>query len=169
MSSSGAGAVEVPAPVEELHEAHALFDQPPGQQAVVGEARLARLRAVGFERSACGLLGDVHHLRHASLHAEGQFVLGDARQRFRVAQARGLHLVQVAQRVERLAAQLAVHARRIGHIQHRIALASGTARPETPTAESRCPNEFLPPFGCTPLEISTTKPGRFSFSVPGRR
>ena len=28
------------------------------------------------------------------------------------------------------------------------------------------PNEFLPPLGCTPLEISTTKPGRFSFSDP---
>ena len=50
MSSLGLGAVEVPAPVEELHEAHALLDQPAGEQAVVGEARLARLGAVGLER-----------------------------------------------------------------------------------------------------------------------
>ena len=28
------------------------------------------------------------------------------------------------------------------------------------------PKLFLPPLGCTPLEMSTTKPGRSSFSVP---
>ncbi len=43
---------------------------------------------------------------------------------------------------------------------------SGTARPDRPTAESRCRTKLLPPLGCTPLEISTTKPGRFSFSEP---
>ena len=42
-------AVLVPGFVEELHEAHAPLDQPAGQQAVVGERRLARLGAVHVE------------------------------------------------------------------------------------------------------------------------
>ena len=37
---AGADAVMVPAPVVELHEAHAAFDQPAGQQTVVGEGRV---------------------------------------------------------------------------------------------------------------------------------
>jgi hypothetical protein len=41
-----AGAVDVPAPVEELHEPHAALDEPPGEQAVVGERRPPRLGAV---------------------------------------------------------------------------------------------------------------------------
>ena len=40
------GAVRVPAAMVELHEADAALDEPPRQQAVVGERRLARLRAV---------------------------------------------------------------------------------------------------------------------------
>ena len=31
------GAVEIPAPIEELHEPHSLLGQPPGEQAVVGK------------------------------------------------------------------------------------------------------------------------------------
>ena len=47
-------AVLVPGLVEELHEAHAALDQPAGQQAVVGERRLARLGAVQVERLRFG-------------------------------------------------------------------------------------------------------------------
>ena len=45
-----AAAVVVPVVVVELHEPHAALDQPAGQQAVVGERRLARLGAVQVER-----------------------------------------------------------------------------------------------------------------------
>ena len=55
-------AVLVPGFVEELHEAHAALDQPAGQQAVVGERRLARLGAVHLE-DVLRLAGDVHQLR----------------------------------------------------------------------------------------------------------
>ena len=41
-------AVHVPAAVEQLHESHALLDEPPGQEAVVGKRHDARLCAVGF-------------------------------------------------------------------------------------------------------------------------
>ena len=43
-------AVVVPVGVVELHEPHAALDQPAGQQAVVGERRLARLGAVQLQR-----------------------------------------------------------------------------------------------------------------------
>ena len=47
-------AVLVPGLVEELDEAHAVLDQPPGQQAVVGERRFARLGTVHLERVLVG-------------------------------------------------------------------------------------------------------------------
>ena len=44
---------------------------------LVGEARLARFSAIGLE--GCDrFLRDVHHLWHAGLHTEGEFILGDA-------------------------------------------------------------------------------------------
>ena len=45
----GAGAVEVPAPVEELHVADALLDKPAREHAVVGKAGIAGLRAVSLQ------------------------------------------------------------------------------------------------------------------------
>src|SRR5947209_1197702 len=45
-----AGAMEVPAPVEQLHEADSLLDQAARQETIVREARIAWLRAVGLER-----------------------------------------------------------------------------------------------------------------------
>ena len=112
--------MEVPTPIEELHVTHALLDQPAREKAIVGEAGGAGLRAVRFEHQR-RLAGDVHHLGHRHLHAEGQLILGDAGEGFGMTQLLGLHLVQVAQGVETLAAQVAVHARRIGDIEHGIA------------------------------------------------
>src|SRR5437867_1711721 len=43
---SGTGAVEIPAPIEQLHITDALFYEPAGQQTVVGEAGLTWLGAV---------------------------------------------------------------------------------------------------------------------------
>ena len=65
---------------------HALLDQPPREQAIVGEAAL---RPAGRRRPSsvsCVSLVDVHDLGHRGLHAKGKFVLGDARQRFRMPQ-----------------------------------------------------------------------------------
>ena len=80
---TGIGAVEVPAPVEELHEPNALLDQAAGEQAVIGEARRAGLRPV-LGKDACRLARDVHQLGHDRLHAEGQLILSDARGRLGV-------------------------------------------------------------------------------------
>ena len=44
---AGVRAVEIPAPVEKLHEADALLHQPPGQEDIVGQAARAGLGPVG--------------------------------------------------------------------------------------------------------------------------
>ena len=90
-----AGAVEVPAPVEELHEAHALLDQPAGEQAVVREARAARAwrrrpRAPSSAPREMSITSGTD-----DLHAEGELVLRDARQRFGMAELLRLQFVQV--------------------------------------------------------------------------
>ena len=46
---AGAGAVEIPSPVEEVDEAHALFEQSSAEQAVIGKAGLTGHSAVGFQ------------------------------------------------------------------------------------------------------------------------
>ena len=118
---AGAGAVEVPSPVEEVHEPHPLLDESAGEEAVVGEARLPGLGAVGLE-DVRGLARDVHHLRHARLHPVGELVLRDARQRLGAPQLAGLEFVEILERVEALAPHLPVHAGRIGDVEHRVAL-----------------------------------------------
>ena len=115
--------MEVPTPVEEVHEAHAFLDEAAGEQAVVGEAGFAGRRAVGGERRGL-LLGDVHDFRHAGLHAEGEFVLGDASDRLGVAQLILLALVEVLERVERGATEVAGHARRVVGEEDGVALAA---------------------------------------------
>ena len=117
------GAVEVPAPVEEIHKANAFFNEPPRQQAVVGKARLAGLRPVVFEH-LLRLLGDVHDLGHAGLHAKGQLILRDARDSLGMAELGDLLLIEILQGIERLAAHGAVHAGGIAHKEHGIALAA---------------------------------------------
>ena len=64
--------------MEELDEADAGFRKTAGEQAVVGEGFLAGLGAVEF-LDVLRLVGDVHDFRDFRLHAEGHFVLGDAR------------------------------------------------------------------------------------------
>ena len=134
---AGAGAVAVPAPVEELDVAHAALDQPAGQQAVVGERRRPRLRSV-LVQDRFGLLADVHHVGNGHLHAEGQLVLADPRQRLGVAELGELVLVELPQRVESAAAVGAVHALGVADVENRDRRRSGTARPGKRWAESRC-------------------------------
>jgi len=67
--------------VEELHETHALFDQAPREDTILRERRLVRIlcivRAIHFQ-NVRGLGAEVVDLRHAKLHACGEFVAGDA-------------------------------------------------------------------------------------------
>ena len=114
-------AVEVPAPVEKLHETHALFEQAAREQAVIGKARLARFRAIIVEH-LLRFARDVHHVGHARLHAECEFVLRDARGGLGMAEFARLLFVEIAKRIERLAPQLAIHPGRIAHIQDGVAL-----------------------------------------------
>ena len=118
-----AGAVEVPAPVEEVHKAHAFFHQAAGEQAVVGEAGFAGLGTVGLDHMF-RLLRDVHDLGHAGLHAEGQLVLGDAGDGFRMTKLGDLLLIEILQGIEGLAAHGAVHAGGVAHEEDGVAFAT---------------------------------------------
>ncbi len=66
--------VMVPARLGDLDETHARLAQPPGHQALAGEAAgRAGLHAVGVEHRL-RLPGDVEQLRHLALHPERQLV-----------------------------------------------------------------------------------------------
>ena len=115
------GAVGVPAPVEELDEAHAALGEAAGEQAVVGEGFLTGGGAV-FLVHRCRLLFQIEGIRRVDLHAEGHFILRDAGDGLRVADLGGDALVEVVQRVERPAAQRLRDAVGIREIKHRLAL-----------------------------------------------
>ena len=117
----GGGAVRVPAPIEQLHVPHAALDQPPREQAIVGETLLARLGAVQLV-DVLRLLGDVDGVRGRHLHAERHFVLGDAGDRLRIAELLVGPLIDAGDRVDHVAAKLAADARRVGKKQHRLAV-----------------------------------------------
>ena len=93
------GAVDVPAPVEELDEADALLGEAAGEEAVVGEGGFAGFCAVGFEGFGV-FFGDVHDAGDGGLHAVGQFVLFDAGEGFGVVEAFELHAVELLEGVE---------------------------------------------------------------------
>ena len=119
--AAGDVGVRVPVVVIDLHEPHAALDQPAGQQGRVGErAGLFDRVAIELERRF-GLVGEIGQLRHARLHAKRQFVLLDARVRFRIADLLVVQLVERLQAVERLAADVARHAGRVVDVENRIA------------------------------------------------
>ena len=114
-------AVLVPGLVEDLHEPHAALDQPAGQQAVVGERRLARLGAVHVEDVLAArwpmsiTSGALDCMRKAISNELIRVAISgsptaSSRSRFRAADG-----------VERVALQLAVDAARVGEVQHRVA------------------------------------------------
>ena len=113
--------MEIPAPVEEVHKPHPLLDETAGQQAVVGEARAPWFCTVGIEH-LLRLSGDVHHLRHAGLHPEGEFILRDPCDGFGITEFPGLQFVQVPEGIEAGTPQRPIHTRRIRYIEHRVAL-----------------------------------------------
>jgi hypothetical protein len=104
----GAGSVEVPAVVEQLDVPHARLGHAAGEQAVVGERFLTRLRSVRFV-DVLWFLRHVHHLGDGHLHAVGEFVLADPGFGFGIAEPFEFLLVQFADRVEAAAAHVAVH------------------------------------------------------------
>ena len=113
-------AVMIPAFVEKLHEAHAAFDQPAGEQAVHGKRRLARFRAIHLQRLR-RFLGNVHQLRRAGLHPIRHLKGVDARGDLRIAHRVEMFLVQFLDQVERATLHFVGDAGGIGEKQHRVA------------------------------------------------
>ncbi len=114
-------AVMIPATVVKLDETHATLSQPTGEQAVAGVAAVAAFGAVHVE-NLLWLVGDIHQLRHARLHAKRHFVLGDACLDFRVAKLFVCQPVESLHGVDDVALLLSVDAVRIVHVEHRVAL-----------------------------------------------
>ena len=110
----------VPGFVEEFHEAHASFHQPPRQHAVVRERGLAGLRAVHVE-DVLRLSRDVHQFGRARLHAIGHLERIDPRLDLGVADFRETHAVQPPNGIQRVSLELAVHSRRVRQVQDGIA------------------------------------------------
>ena len=71
-------AVMIPAAMIELDEPHTAFGQATGQQAVRREGAVAALGPVQIQ-NVLRFVRQIHQLGHRRLHAEGQFVLRDAR------------------------------------------------------------------------------------------
>ncbi len=93
----------VPAAVEKLGEAHTAFCHAASEQAVVGVgAGSASVFTIELEHRV-GLVRKVRELRCGRLHAEGHFVLADARLDFGVAQFVVAHLIELGEVVEHLA------------------------------------------------------------------
>ena len=116
----------VPAPVKELDEAHAAFDETSREEAVVCKGwvigfvagprvghglkviPIAWLCAVEV-KDVLWFLADVHRIRDGDLHLVGEFVLLDAGDGFGVAEGFFLECVQLAHRIQGLAPQVTVH------------------------------------------------------------
>ena len=117
-------AVLVPGLVEELHEADAALDEAAGEQAVVGERRLAGLGAV--HRRASPSARCEMSISSGALDCMRKAISNEL---IRVAisgspTASRRHLVERAERVERVALQLGVDAGRVGEVEDRVALAA---------------------------------------------
>ena len=69
--------------VVELHEAHAALDQPPREQAHAAQSRRSLFHRCRRAASRVfGFLREIDRLGRLGLHAEGEFVAGDARLEF---------------------------------------------------------------------------------------
>ncbi len=96
--------VAVPGSVVELHEAHAIFDELAGEQALategVGRVLADSVKLLGFFI----FLGQIERLGHLHLHAEGQFVAVHARREFVMVRVHsGMDGVKLCDQVEVLA------------------------------------------------------------------
>ena len=164
-------AVMVPVAVVELDEAHAALGQAAGQQAVGRERAVARPRCRTASSTLAGSLARVHQLGHARLHAERHLVLRD-----RVAisgsstQSGCACRLSALHRVDHVALlRVASTPGGVAQVEHRVALASGSGRPGSGWAGSRCATAARRSAASGrrgPCEVSTTKPGRSSASLP---
>jgi hypothetical protein len=130
--------MEVPAPVEELHETHPLLDETARKEAVVRKARLAGGGPVILE-NVLRLLRNIHHAGHGRLHAVGELVLGNAGDGLGMGELGVLLFVQLAQGVEGLATQVAAHARRIRNEEHGITFGAALHALEDRGSEATAP------------------------------
>jgi hypothetical protein len=72
---------------------------------------------------------EIDQFRRGGLHAEGQFIAGDAGGDFGVVNFLEAFLIQLIQRVEVVALKVAGNSRRIGQIQNRLAFISRNNTP----------------------------------------
>jgi len=98
--------VLVPGFVEELDEAHAAFDQPPSEQAIIGEGRFAGFGAVHFEVAWDSFERSINS--GAALHAVRHFEGIDATGDLGIADQVEMLLVQFFDGVERIALHLLI-------------------------------------------------------------
>lgn len=159
----------IPSAVHELDEAHAAFEQPPGDEAVVGKGALGqRVGAVALD-DVFGLAGEIEQVRHAGLHLVGHFVLRDARVDLRVAvvrEVRGVHRLEV---VEQGAALLAAHAGRVvevGHERAGVAEAHALVAARQKAAAPVVVEESWPQVLPLSDEVMATNAGRSVASQP---
>src|SRR4030095_13310455 len=109
-----AGSVAVPPPAGKLHEAHTALNQPPREQAIVGERNLPWLGAIHFVDGGV-LSGNVRELRNAGLHPVGHFVGSDPGRDLGITHLPELNLIEVAQRVKRAPTLGIIHALRVAY------------------------------------------------------
>jgi len=157
-------AVLVPGFMEELDEADPLLDEAAGEQAVVGERRLAGLGPVHGQRS--WLLREVHQLRGTRLHAVGHLERADAGRDFRVADRAEPFSLSVRRGVERVPLGLAVDPRRAAEEQPPARRRCGTAPPLWAVGRKPLPQFDEPPLVPFLPELKTTKPGKSCDSLP---
>ena len=114
-------AVLIPAGVHQLHEPRAPLEQPPRDQAVVGEASLrVDVGPVAVDH-VLRLVGKIDQVGYARLHPVGHFVLCDPRLDLGVAEVGEVPGVHGGDVVEQRPSGLTAHAGGIGEVGHRVA------------------------------------------------
>ena len=161
-------AVMIPVAVIELDEAHAALGQPPRQQAVGGERAVAALGAVQVERRlasrsvrsissgtlVCMRNAISYWLMRVAISGSSTMLVEQSIERFG--------------RVDDVALLLVRHAGGAADVQHRIALGAELDALELARQKAAVPlprGDRLHLAG-PPVEVSTTKPGRLSASLP---
>ena len=101
------------------------------------------VRAVHFKRGLT-LAAEISEVRYARLHTKSHLVLRNARLCFGIAKSLEGLLVQLTERIQHRASIAGIHARRVLHVQHRIAAAAqfhavvlGRQKPAGPHAREK--------------------------------
>ena len=137
----GEGVVLIPTCVHQLHKTGAALDEAAGEKAVACEgAGFVHLWAVKIERGF-GFSRDVGEFGHASLHAVGHFILGNAGRDFGVSGLGELGVIELGNAIEHLATKGRIDAVGILEVEDRAfsgtefdALVAGRQEAGTPVA-----------------------------------